>query len=106
MLILASIELPAWANYPGLELWKFFNLFVFIAVMAYLLRRKISEALAGRRDAIKQELVDALQKREAAQAKVADADSLLKRVDADVRVIHDQSSKEASSERERLSNRG
>ena len=102
MLILASIELPAWANYPGLELWKFFNLFVFIAVMAYLLRRKISEALAGRRDAIKQELVDALQKREAAQAKVADADSLLKRVDADVRVIHDQSSKEASSERERL----
>ena len=51
MYILASVELPAWANYPGLEAWKFFNLFVFVAVMIYILRRKISEALAQRRDA-------------------------------------------------------
>ena len=77
MYILAAVELPAWANYPGLEAWKFFNLAVFIAVMIYLLRRKISEALAQRRDAIKQELIDAQQRRERALAQVAEANTLL-----------------------------
>ena len=102
MFILASIELPAWANYPGLEAWKFFNLFLFVAVMTYLLRRKISEALAGRRDAIKQELVDAQQRRDRAAAQVAEADTLLTRVDVDVQAIHKQAQQEAQSERERL----
>src|SRR5215510_332348 len=98
MFILASMELPAWANYPGLEAWKFFNLFLFIAVMTYLLRRKISEALAGRRDAIKQELIDAQQRRERAVAQVAEADTLLTRVDADVEAIHKQAQQEAQGE--------
>ena len=100
--ILASFELPAWMNYPGLEAWKFFNLFVFIGVMIYILRRKISEALAARRDAIKQELVDAQQRRERALAKVAEAETLLGRLDADIRSVHEHSEQEAKSERERL----
>src|SRR5687767_754799 len=90
--ILAAIELPAWMNYPGLEFWKFFNLFVFVAVMIYILRRKISEALAARRDAIKQELVDAQERRERALAQV----------DADIQSVHQQAQEEAQSERERL----
>ena len=102
MYILAAVELPAWANYPGLEAWKFFNLAVFIAVMIYLLRRKISEALAQRRDAIKQELVDAQQRRERALAQAAEANTLLERVNADVQSIHEHSQQEAQSERERL----
>jgi F0F1-type ATP synthase membrane subunit b/b' len=102
MFILAFAELPSWVNYPGLEAWKFFNLFVFIALMTYILRRKISEALAARRDAIKQELVDAQQRRERALAQVADADAMLDRVDADVQSIHKHAQQEAQSERERL----
>ena len=102
MYILAAVELPAWANYPGLEAWKFFNLAVFIAVMIYLLRRKISEALAQRRDAIKQELVDAQQRRERALAQAAEANTLLERVSADVQSIHEHAQQEAQSERERL----
>lgn len=89
-------------NYPGLEAWKFFNLFVFVGVMIYILRRKISEALAVRRDAIKQELVDAQQRRERALAKVAEADTLLNRLDADIQSVHKNSQQEAQSERERL----
>ena len=100
--ILASFELPAWMNYPGLEAWKFFNLFVFIGVMIYILRRKISEALAARRDAIKQELVDAQQRRERALARVAEAETLLNRLDADIQSVHEHSQQEAKSERERL----
>jgi F0F1-type ATP synthase membrane subunit b/b' len=102
MFILAFVEIPAWANYPGLEAWKFFNLFVFVAVMIYILRRKISEALAARRDAIKQELVDAQQRRERAVAQVADADTMLDRLDADIQSVHHHAQQEAQSERERL----
>jgi F0F1-type ATP synthase membrane subunit b/b' len=100
--ILAAVELPAWMNYPGLEAWKFFNLFVFVGVMIYILRRKISEALAARRDAIKQELVDAQQRRESALALVAEADTKLSRLDADIKSVHEQSQQEAKSERQRL----
>lgn len=102
MFILASVELPAWANYPGLEAWKFFNLFVFIAVMAYILRRKISEALAARRDAIKQELIDAQERRERALGQVTEADTFLNRLDTDIQSIHEQAQQEARSERDRL----
>ena len=102
MYILASFELPAWANYPGLEAWKFFNLFVFLGLMIYILRRKISDALATRRDAIKQELVDAQQRKERALAQVTEADSLLSRVDADVQSVRQHAQEDAKSERERL----
>ena len=102
MYILASLELPAWANYPGLEAWKFFNLAVFVAVMIFILRRKISDALATRRDAIKQELIEAQQRRERALAQVAEADTLLTRLDADVQSVHQHAQEEAKSERERL----
>ena len=89
-------------NYPGLEAWKFFNLFVFVGVMIYILRRRISEALAARRDAIKQELVDAQQRRDRALPKVAEAGTLLNRLDADIQSVHKNSQQEAQSERERL----
>jgi F-type H+-transporting ATPase subunit b len=102
MYILASFDLPAWANYPGLELWKFFNLFFFIGLMVYLLRRKISEALATRRDAIKQELVDAQQRKERALAQVAEADRRLQRLDADIQSVRENAQQEAASERQRL----
>lgn len=101
MYILAA-ELPSWFNYPGLEAWKFLNLAIFIAAMTYLLRRRISEALASRRDAIKQELVDAHQRRERALAQVAEADTLLNRLDTDIQSVHEHARQEAQSERERL----
>jgi F0F1-type ATP synthase membrane subunit b/b' len=102
MIILALAEGTSWYNYPGLELWKFLNLAIFVAFGIYILRRRISEALASRRDAIKQELVHAQEQKAQALAKMAEADSLLSRLDADVRTVEQQSRKEVESERQRV----
>lgn len=102
MIILAFAEGATWYNYPGLELWKFFNLAVFTAFGIYILRQPISAALATRREAIKQELVQAQEAKAQAVEKLAEADSLLSRVDADVRSLHEQSRNEADAERQRI----
>lgn len=102
MYILAAVELPEWFNYPGLEAWKFLNLAIFLALMIYILRRPISDALAGRRDAIKQEMVDAETKRVRAMEKANEAQAQLEHLDADIQSVREQAHKEAESERERL----
>lgn len=99
---LAFLEWQDWFNYPGLELWKFLNLAIFLAAGIYILRRPISEALGARREAIKQELVQAQQQRAQAEAKIAEADSLLSSLDSDVRAIREQAVQEAEAERQRL----
>jgi F0F1-type ATP synthase membrane subunit b/b' len=100
MLLLAEgIE---WYNYPGLELWKFANLAIFAAAGIYVLRKPINQALLARREAIEQELVTAQQERDHALARVAEADSLLGRLDEDVRAVQKQANEEAASEKERI----
>ena len=100
MLLLAGAE--SWFNYPGLEAWKFVNLAIFTAAAIYVLRKPISQALWARREAIQQELVMAQQKHEQALARVAAVDTLLIRVDDDVRTVQEQAREEAKSERERI----
>ena len=102
MIILAFAEGATWYNYPGLELWKFLNLAIFLAFAIYVMRRRISEALGTRRDAIKQELLDAQEQKARALARMAEADSLLSRLDTDVHSIHEQSRQEADAERQRV----
>ena len=102
MITLAFAEGTSWLNYPGLELWKFVNLAIFVALGIYVMRRRISEALASRGEAIKQEIVAAKEQKERALAKMAEADSLLSRVDTDVRAVREHSRQEAESERQRL----
>lgn len=106
MIIFAFAEGATWYNYPGLELWKFFNLALFTAVAIYILRRPISAALATRREAIKQELVHAQQTKARAVEKLAEADSQLSRLDGDVRTVHEQSRHEADAERQRVAAAG
>ena len=91
-----------WLNYPGLEVWKFANLAIFTAAGIYVLRKPISAALASRRDAIQQELVNAQTEREQALARVTEADDLLSRVDEHVGAIRKQALNEAKSEKERV----
>jgi len=94
--------LDTYANYPGLELWKFLNLAIFTAGAIFVLRKPISAALSTRRDAIQRELTEAHNQREQALAKVAEADALLSRVDDDVRAVREQARQEADAERERM----
>jgi F-type H+-transporting ATPase subunit b len=91
-----------WFNYPGLEIWKFLNLAIFIVAALYVLRKPISAALATRRESIRQELVAAQTEREQALARVAEAEDLLSRVDEHVAAIRKQAQQEAKSEKERL----
>ena len=104
MLLLASFRewLEPWFNYPGLEVWKFLNLAIFLAVAIFVLRKKINNLLLARREAIQQELLTAQAEREAALARVAEADDLLSRVDEHVSAIHKQATQEAEAERKRL----
>lgn len=94
--------LNGWANYPGLELWKFLNLAIFTAAGVYVLRRPISAALVSRREAIRQELVTAQTEREQALARVTEAEDLLSRVDEHAAAIRKQALNEAKAEKERL----
>lgn len=102
MITLGFAEGASWFNYPGLELWKFLNLAIFLAFAIYVMRRRISEALGARREAIQQELLDAQETEARAVAKMAEADSLLSRLDTDVQAVREQSRQEAESERQRV----
>lgn len=102
LLLFASGETLEWANYPGLELWKFLNLAIFTAAGIFVLRKPISQALLARRISIQKEIVAAQQEREKALAQVADADNLLSRLHEDVRAVNKQADEEAKSERARL----
>jgi F-type H+-transporting ATPase subunit b len=66
------------------------------------LRKPINRALLARRDAIQQELVTAQQERDQALARVAEADSLLGRLDEDVRAVQKQANEEAALEKQRI----
>ena len=91
-----------WWDYPGLEFWKFVNLFLFAGGMIYLLKRPLSNALQVRRKTNKEQLVIAQRERDEAQAKLAEVNERLSRLDAEVAAIKENSKVEAESERARI----
>lgn len=101
-----SVEGSAvWWNYPGFELWKFVNLFVFVVAGIYLhhrFGRPLSKALRLRQESIKRELVTARQERDAAVAKLAEVEARFERLDREISSIKDRSTAEAEGERHRI----
>ena len=96
---------PWWVNYPGLELWKFFNLFLFIAVVFLLHRwfgRPVREGLRSRRESIKRELQTARDERDQAMAKLAEVEARFTHLDAEVSAIKEKAFVEAEAEKARL----
>ncbi len=94
-----------WWNYPGLELWKFINLFLFIAVALFLHRkfgRPVREALRARRERIKTELETARKERDLAYAKLAEVEARFEKLDAEVATIREKAKAEAEAESRRL----
>lgn len=94
-------EAPWW-NKPGLEVWKFVNLFLFILLLIYFLRRPLSEAFRARREGIRRDLMRAQEEKNAALAKLEEVEARLSRLDAEVESIRTQSAREAEEERERI----
>lgn len=101
-ILIISDESIKWWNYPGLELWKFLNLFLFLGVLIYFLRRPMSDAFRGRREAIRQDLMRAQQERDAAIKKLQDVEAKLERLDVEIVAIKERAAKEAADERERV----
>lgn len=102
--ILTLLQEEHWWDYPGFELWKFVNLFVFVGALVYILTRKVrlSDAFKARKETIKQELARAQQERDAALAKLKEVEERLARLDGEVTAIQQQSQREAEEERERI----
>jgi F-type H+-transporting ATPase subunit b len=94
--------LPSWLNTPGLEVWKFLNLFIFVGVLAFILRRPLSETFRARREGIRRDLMRAQEEKKAAEAKLEEVNVRLARLDDEVASIRAQSAKEAADERERI----
>ncbi|MBC8028735.1 MAG: ATP synthase F0 subunit B [Pyrinomonadaceae bacterium] len=96
---------PWWANYPGWELWKFFNLILFI-VFAMLLHRRygrpIREKLRLRGEAIKRDLQTARDERDQALAKLAEVEARFSNLDSEISAIKEKSALEAAAEKARL----
>ena len=91
-----------WYNYPGWEVWRFFNLLLFVGALIFLLRRPISASLMARRDAIRQELMRAQEERRAALAKLEEVEARLARLDAEIETVRAQARREADAERENI----
>lgn len=94
-----------WWNYPGFEVWRLVNLAVFIGAALYAHRRfgqPISSALRSRKERIRLELDTARKERDEALRKLAEVESRLKGLDAEVSNIREQAQAEAAAERERI----
>ena len=104
MFIAFALQEEPWWNYPGFELWKFFNLAVFVGVMIFILTRKVKlgEAFRTRRENIKRDLARAREERDAALAKLKEVEERLAHLNKDVAAIHEQQVQEAAAERERI----
>jgi F-type H+-transporting ATPase subunit b len=94
-----------WWNYPGLEIWKFVNLFLFILVGFYLHSRfgkPIKEGLRLRREAIKRELKKAKEERDKALAKLSEVETRFANLDAEVSKVRERNAAEIEGEQERI----
>jgi F-type H+-transporting ATPase subunit b len=107
--LFAIIEGPdggnPWWNYPGLELWKFVNLLLFILCALYLHRRfgrPVKEALRSRSEAIKRELKQAKDERDQALAKLSEVEGRFANLDAEVAKVKERNAAEIAAERERI----
>jgi F-type H+-transporting ATPase subunit b len=98
----AGTDAAPWWNKPGLEFWKFLNLFIFVGALVYVLKRPISEAMRARREGIRRDLMRAQEERNAALAKLEEVEARLARLDSEVASVRENSQREAVEERERI----
>jgi F0F1-type ATP synthase membrane subunit b/b' len=97
--------IPEWVNYPGLELWKFVNLVIFVVCAFYLHKRfgqPIREALRSRGEGIKHQLKRAQEERDQALAKLAEVENRFADLDREVAAIEERAIAEGRAEGARI----
>lgn len=103
--MLALLMIPEWLDYPGFEVWRFVNLFLFIAAALLLHRRfgrPIGEKLRQRQASIKLEIENARRRRDSAAAELEVVQTRLAEVDGEVAKIRQEAEAEVEMERRRL----
>lgn len=89
-----------WEWLPTIARW--FNLFLFLGILFFLLRGPVRNALATRRENIRRDLMQAQIERNAAMAKLEEVNARLANLNSEVATIRQQAEREAQTERERL----
>ncbi len=89
-------------NYPGFEIWKFVNLFVFVSILTYILKKPISEAFKAKRELIRAELIKAEEAKKAALAKLTEIEAKLAGADSERTRILKEAKAEIEQEKARL----
>ena len=94
---LFAFEGLRWWDYPGLELWKFVNLAIFVAGLVFVLVRKanLGAAFRARGETIKAELEKARTERDAALAKLKEIEERLAGLDSQTAAIKERGRIEA-----------
>lgn len=78
------------------------NLFLFVLLMYFLLRKHISAAFRARQEGIRRDLMRAQEERDAALAKLEEVEGRLANLDAEVAAIRAQTEREAREESARI----
>ena len=81
---------------------KLVNLFLFVGLMVYILRRPLSNMLKERKEGIRRDLMRAHEERRAALAKLEEVEARLSKLDAEVEAVRAQVRREAEEERARI----
>jgi F-type H+-transporting ATPase subunit b len=110
MLALACvIPMSALAAETAAEGWgwvetlgRWFNLFILFGAIVYFTREPIARFFRSRRDEITREIDAARQAREEAEQKLAEAETRLKNLDAEIESIRKQAKADAEAEKNRI----
>jgi ATP synthase F0 subunit b len=89
-------------NYPGFELWRFFNLAIFIALLIYFLRKPLSESFKAKREQIRHELINAREEKEKALAYLKEVEQTLSNIENEKQKIIKEAKRQAEAERHRI----
>ena len=85
-----------------LDIGKFANLILVIAALVWVARKPLTNFFAGRTQEIHKQLAEAQTAREEAEAKLAEMESRMGRIDDEIREIKIAAEKEAQEEYQRL----
>lgn len=91
-----------WWNYPGFEFWRFLNLFIFAAIIIFLLKKPLSAAFKAKREQIRAELIKAEEEKQAALAKLTAAEAKLARIESEKDEVVERARREAEEEKARI----
>ncbi len=85
-----------------LSVGRLFNLAVVVGILVWVARKPLANFYAARTQAIRERLAEALAARQEAEAKLAEMQARMSRLDDELREIREKAEKEAREEYERL----